>query len=42
MTTDDPEFVAASGKRDHAIVRFTGRSESLVSGKVFVNGGNRT
>src|SRR5258706_8178204 len=32
---DDPKFVAASGKADHAIVRFTGRSDSRVRGMVF-------
>jgi len=31
----DPEFVAASGKRYHAIVAFTGRPDSRVSGMVF-------
>jgi gamma-glutamylcyclotransferase (GGCT)/AIG2-like uncharacterized protein YtfP len=31
---EDPAFVAASGKADHAIVRFTGRDESRVSGMV--------
>src|SRR5690348_18070052 len=28
----DPEFVATSGKADHAIVRFTGRPDSRVKG----------
>ncbi len=32
---DDPRFVAASGKADHAIVRFNGRSDSRVHGTVF-------
>lgn len=32
---DDPEFVAASGKAHHAIVRVTGSSDSRVSGTVF-------
>jgi hypothetical protein len=32
---EDPEFVAASGKSDHAIVRFNGRNESRVSGMAF-------
>jgi hypothetical protein len=32
---EDPGFVAASGKSHHAIVRFTGRSESRVSGTAF-------
>lgn len=31
----DPEFVAASGKARHAIVRFNGREESRVRGMVF-------
>ena len=31
---DDPAFVAASGQRQHAIVRFTGRNESRVPGMV--------
>jgi gamma-glutamylcyclotransferase (GGCT)/AIG2-like uncharacterized protein YtfP len=35
MTIDDPEFVKTSGKSQHAIVRFNGRSESLVHGVVF-------
>ena len=32
FTIEDPEFVAASGKADHAIVRFTGRDDSRVRG----------
>jgi hypothetical protein len=32
---DDPEFVAASGKALHAIVRFNGRAHSRVRGTVF-------
>ena len=32
---EDPEFVATSGKADHAIVRFTGHRESRVKGTVF-------
>lgn len=32
---EDPEFVAASGKADHAIVRFTGRDDNRVNGTVF-------
>jgi hypothetical protein len=32
---EDPEFVAASGKRQHAIVRETGRADSRVPGIVF-------
>ena len=31
---EDPAFVAASGKADHAIVRFTGRSDHRVKGTV--------
>jgi len=34
FTVTDPDFVAASGKADHAIVRFTGRNESRVPGTV--------
>jgi gamma-glutamyl AIG2-like cyclotransferase len=32
---EDPAFVATSGKADHAIVRFNGRSDSRVAGTVF-------
>ena len=32
---DDPEFVVTSGKAHHAIVRFSGRSNSRVSGTAF-------
>jgi len=32
---EDPEFVAKSGKSEHAVVRFTGRSESRVAGIAF-------
>ena len=32
---DDPAFVAASGKADHAVVRFTGRDDDRVRGTVF-------
>ena len=35
LRVDDAAFVAASGKSDHAIVRFTGRSDSRVSGTAF-------
>jgi hypothetical protein len=35
LRIDDPEFVAASGKAEHAVVRFNGRSESRVRGMVF-------
>jgi hypothetical protein len=31
----DPEFVASSGKADHAIVRFNGRDDCRVPGMVF-------
>ena len=31
---DDPEFVATSGKAFHAIVKYTGRSDSRVPGTV--------
>jgi gamma-glutamylcyclotransferase (GGCT)/AIG2-like uncharacterized protein YtfP len=34
-TVEDPEFVATSGKAQHAIVRFNGRPESRVRGMVF-------
>lgn len=34
LRIDDPAFVAASGKADHAIVRFTGRDDSRVKGTV--------
>jgi hypothetical protein len=32
---EDPAFVAASGRSEHAIVTFTGKNESRVSGMVF-------
>jgi gamma-glutamylcyclotransferase (GGCT)/AIG2-like uncharacterized protein YtfP len=32
---EDPQTVALSGKSDHLIVRFNGRSESRVAGTVF-------
>jgi hypothetical protein len=32
---EDPAFVAASGKRHHAMVRYNGREESRVPGVVF-------
>jgi hypothetical protein len=32
---EDPQFVAESGKADHAIVTFNGRNDSRVSGIVF-------
>jgi len=32
---EDPEFVASSGKADHAILRFNGRQDSRVAGMVF-------
>ena len=31
---DDPAIIAATGRADHASVRFTGKSESRVSGTV--------
>ena len=31
---DDPEFIAKSGKADHAIVRFTGSDSDRVNGMV--------
>ena len=34
-TIEDPEFVATSGKAEHAIVRFNGRQDSRVTGTVF-------
>jgi len=35
LTIEDPEFVAESGKAEHAIVRFNGIDDSRVSGTVF-------
>jgi hypothetical protein len=35
LRIEDPRFVATSGKRHHAIVKFNGRSDSRVSGMVF-------
>ena len=35
LRVEDPEFVAASGKTHHAIVKFNGRSDSRVRGMVF-------
>ena len=35
LTVADPDFVAASGKAQHAVVRFTGRPDSRVRGTVF-------
>jgi hypothetical protein len=35
MTIADPAFVAASGRAQHAIVRFNGRDDSRVRGTVF-------
>lgn len=34
-TIDDPAFVAKSGKAEHAVVLFTGKSENRVRGMVF-------
>ena len=35
LAIEDPEFVATSGQSHHAIVTFTGRDDSRVSGMVF-------
>ena len=35
FTIADPEFVATSGKAQHAIVKFNGRTDSRVNGTVF-------
>ena len=35
LTIDDPAFVAESGKAEHALVIFTGKSENRVRGMVF-------
>lgn len=35
LTVEDPDFVASSGKSEHAIVRFNGRGDSVVRGMVF-------
>lgn len=35
LRIEDPEFVTTSGKADHAIVKFNGRTDSRVSGTVF-------
>jgi hypothetical protein len=35
LTVSDPQFVAHSGKADHAIVTFNGRNDSRVRGTVF-------
>jgi hypothetical protein len=32
---EEPDFVTASGKATHAIVKFTGRNDNRVSGTVF-------
>jgi gamma-glutamyl AIG2-like cyclotransferase len=32
---EDPDFVATSGKADHAMVKFTGNRDDRVSGTVF-------
>ena len=34
LKIEDPEFVAASGKSDHAIVKYNGRNDSRVPGTV--------
>jgi gamma-glutamylcyclotransferase (GGCT)/AIG2-like uncharacterized protein YtfP len=35
LMIEDPQFVAASGKSHHAIVKFNGRLDSRVGGTVF-------
>jgi hypothetical protein len=35
LEVEDPEFAASSGKAYHAVVRFNGRADSLVSGTLF-------
>jgi hypothetical protein len=35
FTVEDPAFVAASGKADHAMVKFNGQAENRVRGMVF-------
>ena len=35
FTIEDPKVVAISGKTNHVIVRFTGRTDSRVTGTVF-------
>jgi len=35
LRVEDPEFVATSGKADHAVVKSNGRNDSRVSGMVF-------
>ena len=35
QTVEDPEFVATSGKAEHAIVTYNGKPESRVNGMVF-------
>jgi hypothetical protein len=35
LQIEDPQFVAASGRTHHAIVRFNGRNDSRVHGTVF-------
>ena len=35
LRIEDPQVVATTGETQHAIVRFTGRSDSRVSGTVF-------
>ena len=34
LTIEDPDFVALSGKAEHAIVKFNGRHDSRVEGMV--------
>jgi hypothetical protein len=35
LRIEDPDFVATSGKADHSIVRYDGKSDSRVNGMVF-------
>jgi Gamma-glutamyl cyclotransferase, AIG2-like len=35
LKIEDPAFVAASGKSEHAVVTFTGKNESRMTGMVF-------
>jgi len=35
LKVEDPEFVAASGKALHAIVKFNGKADSRVAGTAF-------
>ena len=35
LRIEDPDFVAASGKSDHAVVKYNGRRDSRVRGTVY-------